>query len=70
MVRRIEALARQLGTTKKTVLEDAIQFYAEKIEKEWNMDVLEQMLGAWQRNESPDETIEQIRETFHHSMLG
>ena len=68
VVRRIDALARQLGTTKKAVIEGAIQFYAEKIEKERNTDVLEQTLGAWQREESPDETIEQAREAFRHSM--
>lgn len=68
-VRRIGALALQLGTTKKAVIEGAIQFYAEKIEKERNTDVLEQTLGAWQREESPDETVEKIRETFRRSML-
>ena len=69
VIRRIGALAQQLGTTKKAVIEGAVQLYAEKIEKERNTDVLEQTLGAWQRDESPAETVAQIRETVRDSLL-
>ena len=68
VIRRIGALAQQLGTTKKAVIEGAVRYYAEKIEKERNTDVLEQTLGAWQREEPADETVAQIRETFRRSM--
>jgi predicted transcriptional regulator len=68
VIRRIGVLARQLGTTKKAIIEGAIRSYAEKIEKENNIDVLEQTLGAWHRTESPGKTIKKVRKTFRDSM--
>ena len=68
VIHRIGALARQLGTTKKAVIESAIQLYAEKIEKEQDFDVFEQTLGAWRRSESPAETAEEARSAFRRSM--
>ena len=68
VVRRIGALARQLGTTKKGIIEGAIQLYAERIEKESRVDVLQQTLGAWHRTQSPEETIGEARKAFRSSM--
>ncbi len=68
VIRQIGVLARQLGTTKKSIIEGAIRMYAEKIEGENNIDVLEQTLGAWHRAESADETIEKARKVFRNSM--
>lgn len=68
VVRRIGALAQQLGTTKKAVIENAILSYAERIEKEKHIDVLEQTLGAWRRTESPVKSVKEAREAFCRSM--
>lgn len=68
VILRIGALAQQLGTTKKAVIERAVQSLAERVEAERNTGVLEQTLGAWQRDESPDETVERTREAFRDSM--
>lgn len=68
VIRLIGILARQLGTTKKAIIEDAIRMYTKKIEKENNFDALEQTLGAWRRMESPDKTVEKAHKEFRKSM--
>ncbi|MEE9164665.1 MAG: hypothetical protein V3U15_00205 [Nitrospinota bacterium] len=68
VIHRIDNLAKHLQTSKKNVIENAIQMYAQKIEKEGNIDVLEQTLGAWQRKESPGKTVEKSRKTFRNSI--
>ena len=69
VIRQIGTLARQLGKTKKAIVESAIQMFAEKVEKEHDVDVFEQTLGAWRRAESPEETHEKVRKAFRRSML-
>lgn len=68
VIQRIGALARQLGTTKKTVIESAVRSFAEKIEKEGDTDVLEQTFGVWDRKESPQTTVKEARKAFRASM--
>ncbi len=65
---RIGNLSRQLGLTKKAVIENAIQLYTEKLEKETSTDILEQTLGAWSRTESPEKTVEKSRHAFRDAM--
>ncbi len=50
-------LIGELKTTKKSVIENAIQQYAEKIEKEGKIDLLEMTLGAWNRDKTADENV-------------
>jgi predicted transcriptional regulator len=68
VVRRIANLARRLHTTKKAVIEGAIQMYAAKVEQESELDVLEETLGAWAREESASQTVKRAREAFRDSM--
>ncbi len=68
VIQRIGALARQLGTTKKAIIETAIRSFAQRIEEENGMDVLEQTFGAWDRTESPKATVENARKAFRDSM--
>ena len=68
VIQRIGALARQLGTTKKAVIEDAICCYAAQVERDQNTDVLEQTCGVWQREESPEETVRTVRQAFQQGM--
>lgn len=68
IIQRIRVLSQELHTTKKSIIEAAILSYAEKIEAEKGIDVLEQTLGAWQRKGSPAENTEQIRHAFRKSM--
>jgi predicted transcriptional regulator len=68
IVRRIGRLAQKLHTTKKAVIEAAILSYAEKSWPEQDLDIWEETHGAWQRRESPPETVQQARQAFRESM--
>jgi len=65
---RISVLARELHTTKKSIIEGAINLFAEKVEKEHNIDILDITCGAWQRKESPNSTVQSVRMAFRDSM--
>lgn len=67
LIRRIGMLARELGTSKKAVLEDAVRCYAEKIEAEQGIDVLTATFGGWERDESPAETVHGIKDAMRNS---
>ena len=66
--RQIGLLAKRLKTSKKAIIERAILAYAAQVEQQQGVDVFEQTLGAWQRDESPVETAAQAREAFRRSM--
>lgn len=68
IIKRIGLLARRLGTTKKAIIERAILALQEKVEAEQKIDVLEQTLGAWERDEPARETLARAREAFRRSM--
>ncbi len=68
VLRRLNLLARELGASKKSILEKAILQYAETVGAETRIDVLEATSGAWQRDEKPVETVETARRTFRNSM--
>ncbi len=68
IIRTVAILAKQLGTTKKAVIERAIIELAEKIEIENNIDLLAATAGTWAREESIDTTIERSRRAFRNGM--
>ena len=68
VVLRIGHLARRLNTTKKNVLESAVELYAAKIESEKETDVLAQTFGSWKRDETALETAGKARKAFRESM--
>ena len=69
ILRRIGVLAQELHMTKKAVIEAAIAAYAEKIKADKNIDVLEKTLGAWDRKETPEETLTKAKMEFKKSMM-
>ena len=68
VIQRIGALARQLGTTKKAIIESAVRSFAQRIEEEKGTDVLQQTFGAWDRKETPQTTVKKARKAFRDSM--
>lgn len=64
----VNSLAHQLHSTKKQVLEQAIELFAAKVENERESGILEQSFGAWKRGESAGETVEASRAAFRGSM--
>ena len=68
IIQRIGVLARQLGTTKKAVVEGAIRLYAATVDEQENCDVFERTSGVWKRDESGDQIISEARKIFQESM--
>ena len=67
VIRHIDILAKKLGTSKKAILENAVRYYAEKIETEQGFDVLAHTFGSWRRDESSAETVKRIKDTMRKS---
>ncbi|MCL5278799.1 MAG: ribbon-helix-helix protein, CopG family [Planctomycetes bacterium] len=67
VIHKIGALARQMGTTKKAVIEEAVHLYDEKVQS-GEADVFERTLGAWARKEAPPRTVAKVRRAFRGSM--
>ena len=67
VIGHIGMLAKRLGTSKKAVLENAVQYYAKKIEAEQGFDVLTHTFGSWQRDESAAETVQANKDTMRRS---
>jgi hypothetical protein len=68
IIKKIGLLAQKLNTTKKFIIENAIREYSQKVEEDHKIDILEQTFGAWQRTETPAETVKQVRDVFRKSM--
>lgn len=68
VVSKIGVLARELHTTKKHIIESAVNLFSEKVEKEHNVDILDLSFGAWTREESPQSTARRARRAFADSM--
>ena len=64
----ISNLAAQLHSTKKQVIERAIELFAEQVGREQKTDLLEQSFGAWTREESLKESVDTSRAAFRTSM--
>ena len=68
VVNRIGSLARRLRTSKKKIIETAIEVYATQIDAAQDFDVFEHTCGAWRRKESHRETMVKVRKAFQRSM--
>ena len=64
VIRQIGALARQLCTSRRRVIEDAVRVYAAAIDEAGQSDVFERTSGAWRRRTPVDQTVEQARRAF------
>ena len=68
IIQRIGVLARQLNTSKKAIIERAIEEFSERLSAQEKIDELGQTFGAWKRAESPEETQRRVRKAFNDSM--
>ena len=68
VVSKIAVLARELHTTKKRIIEGAIALFAEKVEADHKVDLLDLTFGAWTRDETPESTVSRSRRAFSDSM--
>lgn len=68
VIKRIGTLSRKLRTTKKSVIEAAVNAYAEQTSHGKGTDPLEATLGAWKRAEPPVETLQRAKTVFRTAM--
>lgn len=68
VLHRIGMLAKELNTSKKAVIENAILCYAEQVSKQNKIDILEETAGSWARRENPAKTVKNIRKEFRNSL--
>jgi predicted transcriptional regulator len=66
--RKINDLSLKMHTSKKAIIEMAVKLLGQRIEQEKQTDVFDETCGAWNRKESPSETISHIRTAFRSSM--
>ena len=64
---RITSLARRLRTSKKKVIENAINAYASQVAEEEEHDVFQEACGLWKGDKT--RTVEAIRKAFRDSMM-
>lgn len=68
IVNHIGSLARRLRTSKKKIIETAIEAYATQVDEAQDFDVFEHTCGAWRRKESAQETVDHARKASQRSM--
>lgn len=67
IVNQIGILAKKLNISRKAVIENAIQNYAQQIESDDELDIFNITCGSWKRNESSSETGRKIKKTMWNS---
>lgn len=67
IIPKIGSLAKQMGATKKAIIQEAILLYGEKVQT-GEENVFERTLGAWSRKEPPRRTAAKARTAFRKSM--
>jgi hypothetical protein len=68
IVDQLTRLSRHMRVSKKHVLERAISLFAESVEAEGKVDVLDRTFGSWRRRESAEHTVRHARAAFRKSM--
>lgn len=66
--RKINDLSQKLHTTKKSVIEQAIDLLGRNFQEERKSDIFSDTCGSWKSEESPAETVKSVRAVFNHSM--
>ena len=66
--RKISDLSHKLHTSKKAVIEKAVELLGYNCQEQGARDVFDETCGAWQRDETPAETSGKIRNRFNASL--
>ena len=66
VLRVLDELSKRLHKSKKNIVEEAIEQYAEE-KKDQGFDILKETSGCWNRKESAAETAQKVRGRFSES---
>ena len=64
----VDRIAKEKKLSKKAIIEEAIKDFWKKIHGEKEMDMFQSSFGAWQRDESVEETVKRSREALNKSI--
>lgn len=67
-VKKIDTLAHKMHSSKKKVIEEAIECYANQVAKNLDSDIIAESSGAWSRGETPAATVKKAKKAFSDSM--
>jgi hypothetical protein len=75
LIRKINIISAKKSVSKKMVIEQALRGFINKTEDDLDNDILNRSFGAWQRNETPSQTISRTKQKFkngfaRHSGIG
>jgi len=68
ILNKISFLAQKLHVSKKKVIEEAVQLYAQKMEAAGDMNVFVQTSGAWKRKGPIGQTVAHAKSAFRKSV--
>ena len=68
VVALIDRIAREKKLSKKKIIEEAVINFWQKIKGEKGLDIFQDSVGAWKRDEPVEETARKARLAFNQSM--
>ncbi len=68
VIQQISLLSRKLHASKKAVIEAAITSYSKQSGLKEQVEVFEHTCGAWERSESPPQSVSISRAAFNQSI--
>jgi predicted transcriptional regulator len=66
--RKINDLSQRMHTSKKAVIEKAVDLLGKSFQEGNEIDVFKETSGTWKREETAEETVSRIRNEFNGSM--
>jgi predicted transcriptional regulator len=64
LIRKINILAVKKSISKKALIEQALHVFINKTDDTLDDDIINRSFAAWQRDETPGETISTVKKTF------
>jgi len=68
LIERLDRVAKNRGMTKKKIVENALRTYLDSLGEDDDADPLEASFGAWERDETAEETVDAIRERMRKAI--
>jgi predicted transcriptional regulator len=67
--RRVDRFAKERSLSKKALIEKALREYMDRLDPNHELDAIEKSFGAWNRDESPEETWQRGHEQFNKAFF-
>jgi predicted transcriptional regulator len=64
LIRKINILATKKSVSKKALIEQALRIFINKTDDTLDNDIINRSFAAWQRDETPDQTVSMVKRAF------